>query len=89
MFADDTNISFSGKTLTELENRMNNELVKVKAWLETNRLSLNVAKTEFMVVGSRQRLSTFDNHDMRVEISDKMIKKNVAWANSGGPQRLV
>lgn len=89
MFADDTNISFSGKTLTELENRMNNELVKVKAWLETNRLSLNVAKTEFMVVGSRQRLSTFDNHDMRVEISDKMIKKNVAWANSGVPQRLV
>ena len=41
---------------------MNIELGKLKEWLNVNKLSLNVAKTEFMVIGSRQRLATFDNH---------------------------
>ena len=40
---------------------MNIELEKLKEWLNVNKLSLNVAKTEFMVIGSRQRLATFDD----------------------------
>ena len=56
MFADDTNITIAAKSLPELQLIINSELKNVHQWLITNRLSLNVAKTEFMVVGSRQRL---------------------------------
>ena len=53
MFADDTNISFSSNTLFDLENLMNFELRSLNRSLLANKLSLNIAKTEFMVIGSR------------------------------------
>jgi len=51
MFADDTNKTFAVRTLPDLENGVNH-------WLISNKLSLNVAKTEFMIIGSNQRLTT-------------------------------
>ena len=48
MYADDTNISFKSKNLVELQDC---ELKSLNTWLEVNKLSLNVAKTEFMVIG--------------------------------------
>ena len=56
MFADDTNISIAANTVMELEPLINSELKNLHQWLVTNRLSLNIAKTEFMIIGSRQRL---------------------------------
>jgi hypothetical protein len=52
--------TFQSNKFGELENLMNIELGKLKEWLNVKKLSLNVAKTEFMVIGSRQRLATFD-----------------------------
>ncbi|XP_028412099.1 uncharacterized protein LOC114534825 [Dendronephthya gigantea] len=75
MFADDTNISFQSNNFDDLERVMNTELEKNKKWLNVNKLSLNIAKTEFMVIGSRQRLSTFDDHDINVIVDKKQIEK--------------
>jgi hypothetical protein len=52
MFTDNTNISYAANTLSELENVMNSELNNLKYWLEAN----NIAKTEFMIIGSHQRI---------------------------------
>ena len=57
MFADDTNVSLASSTLFELENVLNQELQSLDIWLRVNKLSLNIAKTEFMIIGSRQRLN--------------------------------
>ena len=54
MFADDTNITISGSSLADLEQET--KLLNLHGWLKANKLSLNVAKTEFMVTGSRQKL---------------------------------
>ena len=48
-FADDTNILFSSKYPKEITKILNNELKLLFQWLCANRLSLNVAKTEFIV----------------------------------------
>ncbi len=64
MFADDTNISFSSNNLSDLENLMNFDLQNLNRWLIANKLSLNVAETEFMVIGSRQRLATIDDPEL-------------------------
>ena len=61
MFADDTNISIAANSVTELEQIINSELKNLHQWLLANRLSLNVAKTEFMIIGSRQKLLVHDN----------------------------
>ncbi len=50
MFADDTSISSSGTSLLEIENKINNDLHNVNIWLETNKLTLNTEKTEFMLI---------------------------------------
>ena len=75
MFADDTNISFSSNTLSDLENRINFELQSLNRWLLANKLSLNIAKTEFMVIGSRQRLATFDDYELCVTVNGASVKQ--------------
>jgi hypothetical protein len=75
MYADDTNISMQSNNLSELENLLNAEIANLNTWLEANKLSLNVAKTEFMIlIGFRQRLSTFDNQNVEVCVNNKQIK---------------
>ena len=54
---------------------MNCSLVNLNRWLIANKLSLNIAKTEFMVIGSRQRLATFDNHELRVTVDSEPVRQ--------------
>ena len=68
MFADDTNITFA-------LNGLNLELRSLNIWLISNKLSLNIAKTEFMVIGSNQRLNSFSDNQVNVEIDAKLITK--------------
>ena len=75
MFADDTNITFAASTLTDLEKGLNSELRSLNIWLISNKLSLNIAKTEFMVIGSNQRLNSFSDNQVNVEIDAKLITK--------------
>ena len=56
LFADDTNLTISGATATEIQDNLEIELNKVHMWLLANKLTLNAKKTEFMLIGSRQRL---------------------------------
>ena len=56
MYADDTNISFAASTKSHLEVMINNALFNVNTWVRANKFSLNVAKTEFMIIGLRQKL---------------------------------
>ena len=49
LFADDTNIYYEADTLEKIEFTMNKELKKLHTWLIVNRLSLNIAKTNFVI----------------------------------------
>ena len=55
MFADDTNIFFSGADLDELSNHVNIELDKFSRWFKVNKLSLNIKKTSFILFRARSR----------------------------------
>ena len=52
LFADDTNITVSGKSIEEMERTINLDLLNVKEWLLANKLSLNIVKTEYLLIGS-------------------------------------
>ena len=51
LFVDDTNITVSGRDISVIENLMN-DLKNIGDWLTTNKLSPNLTKTEFMLIGS-------------------------------------
>ena len=46
--------------MTDVENAVNSDLENLRNWLIANKLSLNVAKTEFMLIGSRQMIKDFN-----------------------------
>ena len=49
LFADDTSIFFSHNDVNSLQDIFNNELQLITKWLNTNKLLINVSKTNFMV----------------------------------------
>ena len=61
MYADDTHLTYADNDISKIELNLNQDLVNVSEWLVVNKLTLNKSKTEFMLIGSRQRLNTFDN----------------------------
>jgi hypothetical protein len=52
MFADDTTLTASGKSIQQFESKINCDLINIKEWLLANKLSLNLTKTEYLVIGS-------------------------------------
>ena len=67
MYADNTSISIAASSSPELE------LANLHEWLNVNQLSLNIAKTEFMLIGSLQRLATTIDHSLNVQIKGHEI----------------
>ena len=57
MYADDTTISYSSENMEDLVVVVKSALSRLSRWLQGNKLSLNVVKTQAMVIGSKQKLS--------------------------------
>lgn len=58
MYADDTHLTFASDNIDDIQSYLNQDLENVCIWLKANKLTLNMTKTEFMLIGSRQRLRT-------------------------------
>ena len=61
MYADDTQITFASNNTKNISTVLHEDLARVEKRLTANKLTLSASKTEFMLIGSRQRLSTFHN----------------------------
>ena len=70
LFADDTSIFFSDQNLRNLENTVNHELTKVSDWLTANKLTLNVEKSNFLLISSSQHNLSYQ---VNLSIDDKSI----------------
>ena len=76
MYADDTNVTFSAGTIPDLKSQINSDLKYIDRWLKANKLSLNVAKTEFMVISSRQKLQSLNDYTMNIHIDGVPINQS-------------
>ena len=74
LFADDTNLTASGDSILHLETAVNSDLENLRKWLIANRLTLNVAKTEFMLIGSKQMIKSISDLQLNVVIENKPVK---------------
>ena len=57
MFADDTNLFHTGRSLADVEEQMNQELLLITEWFQSNRLSLNITKTSYLIFGNNKNLT--------------------------------
>ena len=59
----------------DLEPMINSELANQNCWLKANRLSLNVAKTELVIIGSGQRPLAESNDEICVSLENQRIER--------------
>ena len=75
LFANDINLTAAGESINDVEAAMNSDLENLRKWLIANKLSLNVAKTEFMLIGSKPMIKSISNAQPNVIIENKPIKQ--------------
>lgn len=64
MYADDTFISIAASSSPEFESALNTEAGYLHEWLNVDKLSLDIPKTDLMLIGLRQRLATTVGHSL-------------------------
>ena len=74
MFADDTNLTITASCFSDLESMVNNELTSIGQWLIANRLSLNVLKTEYLLVCSKYKAAQL-TFPLQIKFGDDPIKR--------------
>jgi len=74
MYANHTSVTLSDADVDQIEIRMNNDLNSLHRWLQINRLSLNVIKSEYMIIASRQRLANLQREPI-IKIGDYHLKR--------------
>lgn len=62
LYADDTHLTYVGVDPADIESNLNHDLANITDWLIANKLTLNATKTEFMLIGTRQKISNLDHH---------------------------
>ena len=69
MYADDTSLCHQALNMTQLNGAINNDLKKLDAWLQGNKLSLNVTKTHSMLITTKQKRNILKSTDQNLELS--------------------
>ena len=81
MYADNTSLCYQTSDINNLNNAINNDLMQSDTWLKSNKLSLNVAKTNCMLIATKHKHSClkYRNKNLHLTMCDKeleMIQKN-------------
>lgn len=90
MYADDTNLFFASRSLNALQNMVNAYLIHLRDWLHTNKLSLNINKTKYIIfrpintVGTNSIQIYYDNIRIDQVTSQKFLgvwfNENLSWS---------
>ncbi len=77
MFADDSTIHTNGRTIDELERKLNNDLTKIDTWCDENQMAINVDKTKAMLVTTHQKAWRLPKQELDIKLKGKTLE-NVA-----------
>ena len=77
MYADDTSLCFTSKDLSRQNEAINEDLSCLDAWLMSNKLSLNVAKTQPMLDSTRAKRKAPDKSNQNLQVKFNGTKLEV------------
>ena len=72
IFADDTTIYTTGHDMQTLFNNMNEDLKQLSDWFKTNKLSLNIGKTNYIIFTLKQ---TTGHDELKLQIDNTQIQR--------------
>ena len=76
LYADDSMLLVSGNNVEEIEKTLNTEMNEISKWLQANKLSLHLGKTESILFGSVRKLKHISKMTItcnNVEIEAKIL----------------
>ena len=68
MYADDKSLCFEPKDLSQLNEIITEDLSHLDTWLIRNKLSLNVAKTQSMLVSTKAKMNALDRSSQNIQV---------------------
>ena len=74
MFADDTNLFYTSKSINALYNTVNRELYKMNEWFQVNKLSLNLKKTKYSLFHSSNQKRNIPTTLPLIQIENNIIE---------------
>ncbi len=83
IYADDTAVSVNGRSTTELELKLHNQLRIASEWMAANHMTLNCAKTKVMIFGTTHTLSVLDKSPSMVKLGNNVIENVGEFKYSG------
>ena len=79
LYADDTFLCAQSDDITKFEHEINNELEKVSAWLISNKLTLNIKKSKFMLISNKRNIPT----DFKLKIDNRNLGRCTSYKYLG------
>ena len=74
LFADDTGIFYSHRDQDDLISVLNEELIKIDSWMRSNKLSVNIKKTNYVVFKSAQKKAL---SDLPLSFNSQILKEKI------------
>ena len=62
MYADDTSLTLQSQDISQLNETINDELRWIDLWMQGNKLSLNVSKTQSMLICTKPKYQNLRFH---------------------------
>ena len=75
MFADDTNLSYEHKKIIKLFVTVNEKLININDWFMTNKLTLNVGETKYLLFHKPSRIDDLPFKLPKLSINNQEIKR--------------
>jgi hypothetical protein len=72
-FADDTSIFIKGNSLLDITSTLNWKIVKILHWLKDNMLTINVSKTNYMIMTAHDK--KIDDQEYRITVNGSIAKR--------------
>ena len=82
LYADDTTLTTSAEDPWVLEYKMNYDMNLIQSWLSSNKLTLNVKTTKYMLRGSQFKLSQINN-EFTVKVNSTPLERVVEHKTFG------
>ena len=82
MYADDTTLTSFAEDPCVLEHNMNCDMKSVESWLIANKLTLNVKKTRYMLLGNQLKVSQIHDN-FTVWVSNTPLERVVEYKSLG------
>jgi hypothetical protein len=73
MYADDSTIHISGKNISDIQTKVQEDLNRIELWCKDNNMFINCNKTKCMKVGTKQKLA-FQNEELFLTINSEQLQ---------------